>query len=220
LQNNGLTLNRDADGLFLCGNDQILRADFAKMLPRIRPANLNGELLIKAAKIKGIDRTPTAADATAGLGEDSFLLAAAGFSVRLYERDHVIAQLLHDALDRAASVPELTAVVGRMRLYEADSITELPALTPPPDVILLDPMFPERQKSGLIKKKLQFLKQLEAPCSDEDALLDAAMAAQPRKVVIKRPLKGAYLAGRKPDYSIKGNSIRYDCFVLTKKSAT
>ena len=115
---------------------------------------------------------------------------------------------------RAAGVPELAEIVGRMRLFQEDSLSALPKLPSPPDVILLDPMFPERQKSALVKKKFQLLQRLELPCADEDELMKAAMAAHPRKVIIKRPLKGPYLTGRKPSYSLKGKSIRYDCVVL------
>ena len=43
----------------------------------------------------------------------------------------------------------------------------------------------------------------------------AAVSAGPRKIVIKRPLKGPFLAGRKPDYSITGKTIRYDCLLVT-----
>ena len=166
--------------------------------------------------MKDAGSAPTAIDATAGLGEDALLLAAAGFSVQLYEYDPVIAALLRDALRRAAAVPELAAIVERMQLFEADSLVALPQLPEPPDLILLDPMFPARQKSALIKKKFQLLQQLERPCAEEDALVNAAIAAHPRKVVIKRPLKGPYLAGRKPSYSLTGKSIRFDCLVLPR----
>ena len=133
-------------------------------------------------------------DATAGLGEDSLLLAAAGFSVTLFENDPVIAALLSDALRRAEEVPELSEAVSRMRFIEGDSITAMRRMTegmfhsgsydcfkanegrnetaPPvlPEVILLDPMFPEREKSALVKKKFQLLQKLERPCDDEEAL--------------------------------------------------
>lgn len=101
-----------------------------------------------------------------------------------------------------------------MTLVNADSISAMRSLGDAPDVILLDPMFPAREKSALIKKKFQLLQRLEQPCSDEEALLDAALLAHPHKIVIKRPLKGPFLAGRKPDYSIKGKAIRYDCIVI------
>lgn len=209
-----LALWMDADGLSLVGGGLVLRGDFTRMLPRLKPGNLQRELLVRASKIKGVDSRLTAIDATAGLGEDALLLAAAGFSVQLYEYDPVIAALLRDALRRAAAIPELAEVVQRMQLFEEDSLAALSELSSTPDLILLDPMFPARSKSALIKKKFQLLQKLERPCADEETLVDAAVAAHPRKVVIKRPRKGPYLAGRKPSYSIAGKSVRYDVVVL------
>ena len=86
-----------------------------------------------------------------------------------------------------------------------------PVPTAAPDVIYLDPMFPARQKSAAVKKKFQLLHHLEAPCANEEELLLAAIAANPRKVIIKRPIKGPLLAGIKPSYSISGKAVRYDC---------
>ncbi|MEA5050826.1 MAG: class I SAM-dependent methyltransferase [Oscillospiraceae bacterium] len=209
----GPVLRFCADGVSLAAGGQTLRGDFTRMLPRLRPGNLPHELVVRAAKPKDAGRTPTAFDATAGLGEDSLLLAAAGFAVRLCEYNPVVAALLRDALRRAAGVPALAAAVGRMTLEEADSLTALPLLREPPDVILLDPMFPARQKSALVKKKLQLLQQLERPCGDEGALLDAALAAGARRVIVKRPLRGPCLAGRRPDYALEGKIIRFDCYV-------
>lgn len=209
-----LILQQDEEGLALVGNGQLMRADLSKMLPRLARNNLNGELLVKAARLKNFDGVPLVVDATAGLGEDSILLAAAGFQVKLFERDQVIAALLEDALRRAGEIPELADIVGRMELFATDSVVALSNLSVFPDVVLLDPMFPARQKSGLIKKKFQLLQKLERPCSEEEVLLQAALDSQPRKIVIKRPLKGPNLADRKPDYSLKGKAIRYDCIVL------
>jgi len=215
-ESNELVLCLDDDGLALVGDGQALWGDFTQMLPRTSHNNLFGELLVKAAKIKGVEGTLTVLDATAGMGEDSFLLAAAGFMVHLYESDPVIAALLRDALYRGRKDPSLASIVNRMELLEEDSLMAMTQLTTSPDVIYLDPMFPARQKSGLIKKKFQLLQQLEQPCSDGDALLQAALISKPRKVVIKRPLKGPYLSDRKPDYSLKGKAIRYDCIVIPR----
>ncbi len=74
-------------------------------------------------------------------------------------------------------------------------------------------MFPAREKSAAVKKKFQLLQRLEKPCDDEAALLGAARAARPKKVVVKRPAKGPALAGSTPDYSISGKAIRYDCYI-------
>lgn len=253
-----LILHRTKQGLVLEKENMSLRCDFLEMLPRIKPGKLQTELLIKAAKVKhkkplsdsttqtkkkidqsrvanekSLPATPIAIDATAGLGQDSFLLAAAGFTVYMFEQDPIIAALLEDALDRAKSDPVLANIVERMHLFAEDSISALqrlgtslsrdeqmpqtsdsqPYLTVKPDVIYLDPMFPERTKSAAVKKKFQLLHHLEHPCENEEELLGAAMNIRPRKIVVKRMAKGPFLAGKKPSYSIKGKSIRYDCYV-------
>ena len=214
----GLLLTAVEDGLSLCHGKLTMKADLTAMLPRLRQANLEREMLVKAARIKGIEHIRLV-DATAGMGEDSLLLAAAGYDVTMYEYDGVIAALLRDALKRGKQDPGLSDAIGRMRLIEDDSIAAMRRMAESdesqrPDVVLLDPMFPSREKSALIKKKFQLLQQLELPCDNEKDLLDAAYAAKPRKIVIKRPLKGPYLAGVKPHYSLSGKAIRYDCMIL------
>ena len=210
-------LQRTAEGLILTDGDLSLMADFAPMVPRLKQGIIGTELLVRAAKRKNPredGRPPTLIDATAGLGEDAILLAAAGFSVKMYEQNPTIAALLADAIERAADMPELSEIISRMELVNADSIGALRNLEEPPDVIYLDPMFPERKKSALVKKKFQLLQQLEMPCPNEEELLRAAIAARPHKIVIKRPAKGPDLAGIKADYSISGKAVRYDCLVF------
>lgn len=202
---NGLALNLEG---------QMIQGDFTKMLKRLTHANLSHELLVKACKIKNADFPLTIIDATAGLGEDSLLLAAAGHNVKLYERDEIIAKLLEDTLERAKSNETLSDIVGRMELYKEDSIKALTCLNYKPDIIYLDPMFPKREKTGLVKKKFQVIHVIEKPCEDGEELLNAAIAAGPKRIVIKRPLKAEFLANKKPSYSIEGKSIRYDCIVL------
>ncbi len=208
----GLELRRDDEGLALVGDGMVLRADFSRLLPRLRADRLGRELLVRAARTRGV-ATPTAVDATAGLGEDSLLLAAAGFTVTMFEKDPVIAALLRDALDRAANDSRLAEAVARMTLVEGDSVAGLRELGFSPDVVFLDPMFPERTKSAAVKKKFQLLHHLERPCEDEEGLLAAALSARPRKVVIKRPPKGPWLAGAKPSHSLTGKAVRYDVIV-------
>lgn len=213
-----LVLRASAEGLALECDGMSLRQDFARMLPRLKPARLHGELLVKASRLKGLpaDARPTAVDATAGLGEDALLLAAAGFQVRLLERNPAIALLLQDALRRAALDPRLADIVAHMAFSPGDSVDELPSMSPAPDVVYLDPMFPERAKSAAVKKKFQLLHRLERPCDDEEALLAAAFAARPRKVVVKRPPKGPWLAGKRPSHAVAGKAVRYDCYALPR----
>lgn len=258
-------LSVDADGLSLTDGDQAMRGDFTKLQKRLQYHNLTHELLVKATKVKGRERLRVI-DATAGMGEDSLLLAAAGCEVTLYEQDPVIAALLQDTMRRALGEAALHEIVMRMQLVEGDSIDHLrrlgeagtgsdapednaghacPALTASaatgngadastsgaevttngadtalkrPDVIYLDPMFPERQKSGLVKKKFQLIHYLEAPAENEETLMQAALAARPFKIVVKRPAKGPYLAGLKPSYALDGKAIRYDCYVFPENA--
>ena len=240
-------LSVDAAGLSLTDGDQAMRGDFTKLQKRLQYHNLTHELLVKATKVKGRENLRVI-DATAGMGEDSLLLAAAGCEVTLFEQDPVIAALLQDTMRRALEEAALHEIVMRMQLVEGDSIGHLrrlgeaatgsdvqvgdvghdcPTLTASaatktgsdealkrPDVIYLDPMFPERQKSGLVKKKFQLIHYLEAPAENEEALMQAALAARPFKIIVKRPAKGPYLAGLKPSYSLDGKAIRYDCYVF------
>ena len=209
-----LTLMVDSSGVSLTGFGLSYRGDFEQMLHRITKGRLHHEMLIHAAKTKDTD--PRAIDATAGMGEDALLLAAFGYEVTLFEQNAVIAALLRDAMERAEKHPILGEIVGRMHLIEGNSVEYLSGCTEKPDLIYLDPMFPARQKSGLINKKLQLIQKLENPCMEEALLLEAAIKAEPKKIIIKRPLKGACLAGKEPSYTIKGKAIRYDCFAFPK----
>ena len=244
-------LSVDADGLSLTDGDQAMCGDFTKLQKRLQYHNLTHELLVKATKVKGREKLRVI-DATAGMGEDSLLLAAAGCEVTLFEQDPVIAALLQDTMRRALEEVALHEIVMRMQLVEGDSIHHLRKLGEAatgsdapeddaghacstlaasaatgndadtalkrPDVIYLDPMFPERQKSGLVKKKFQLIHYLEAPAENEEALMQAAIAARPFKIVVKRPAKGPYLAGLTPSYSLDGKAIRYDCYVFPENA--
>lgn len=209
----------DEQGLSLRQGDLSLRGDFTRLSSRLRKNNLLREFLVKGCHIKG-NPHPVVLDATAGLGEDSMILASAGFEVHLFEYNPVIGALLMDAMERGMSDPALAEGIGRMKAYIGDSRKGMEDpekyLGKVPDVILLDPMFPERQKSALVKKKFQLLQQLEAPCSQEEELLQSALRSGAQKILIKRPLKGPILAGKKPSYSLQGKAIRYDCIVLPK----
>ena len=101
-----LFLNLDENGLSLVQGETAVSVDFSKLIRRIGHGNPFGEMVVKAARIKGKEN-PSAIDATAGLGEDSFLLSAAGFTVTLCEYNPVICALLEDGIERAKSIPSL-----------------------------------------------------------------------------------------------------------------
>lgn len=207
-----LTILFHAKGISLTGYGLSYQGDFENMLHRVTNGRLQHEMLVRAAKSDKPGRK--AIDATAGMGEDAFLLAAQGYEVTLFEQNPVIAVLLKDALRRAKKHPVLKDIASRMNLVQDNSVEGMSKLLDPVDVIYLDPMFPARQKSSLINKKLQLIQKLEPPCSEETDLFDAAISASPSKIIVKRPLKSEFLAGRKPSYTLNGKAIRYDCYTL------
>ena len=207
-----LTILFHAKGVSLTGYGLSYQGEFENMLHRVTNGRLQHEMLVRAAKSDKPGRK--AIDATAGMGEDAFLLAAQGYEVTLFEQNPVIAVLLKDALRRAKKHPVLKDIASRMNLVQDNSVEGMSKLLDPVDVIYLDPMFPARQKSSLINKKLQLIQKLEPPCSEETDLFDAAISASPSKIIVKRPLKSEFLAGRKPSYTLNGKAIRYDCYTL------
>ncbi len=211
----GLRVAEEPEGLTLTNGELSVRGDFTRLKRRIREENLSRELIVRAAKFRDKNIPLTAFDATAGLGEDSFLLAAAGYDVVLYEYNQVIYALLEDCIKRAAADPDLKGAAERMHLICGDSIAAMDKGIHDVSLIILDPMFPERRKSALVKKKFQLLQMLETPCADETKLLSSALAAGARRVIVKRPAKGLPLAGKTPSWTISGSGIRYDCYPVS-----
>ncbi|MBU0909374.1 MAG: class I SAM-dependent methyltransferase [Proteobacteria bacterium] len=169
------------------------------------------EALARAVGLKA-NRCPSVLDATAGLGRDSFILASLGCRVLLVERSAIIAALLEDGLARAARDPELAAIVARMRIIHADCLT-LNHLAPAPDVIYLDPMYPHRSKSALVKKEMRLVRALVGDDSDACLLLDWALSHQGVRVVVKRPQGAPTLDDRKPAFVINGKNSRFDIYL-------
>lgn len=170
------------------------------------------ELLVKAVKIKK-NPHPYILDATGGLGRDAFLLAANGFKVHIIEKNVVIAALLEDGLRRAAQVAETSEICRRITFCTGDSMVMLDQMSPKPDVVYLDPMFPPRSKSAKVKKDLQLLQCIQGEETNLEELLEAARSVGPQKVVVKRPIKGGNIAEAEPSYSLKGRTVRFDVYL-------
>lgn len=171
------------------------------------------------AKAVGLNKgaSPHVLDATAGLGRDAFTLASLGCQVDMLERSPVVFALLADGLSRACDCNdgEVRAIASTMSV-SFGSLLEGFQPNQTIDVVYLDPMFPERQKSALVKKDMRFFHAVVGEDPDADALLDAAMAINCARVVVKRPVKAPVLNGVKPSHQIVGKSIRYDVYVKRK----
>lgn len=175
-----------------------------------------GQLVAKACGLsKGV--TPSIVDATAGLGRDAFVLAGLGAQVLLIERVAAIAALLEDGLARALRHTDTAEIAARMTLRHGDAAEALAALVASadfaPQVIHLDPMFPHREKSALVKKEMRLFRELAGDDNDAPRLLEAALDVATHRVVVKRPRKAPPIAGPAPQHTLEGKTSRYDLYV-------
>lgn len=174
-----------------------------------------GQLVAKAVGLKKARQPLHVLDATAGLGQDAFVLASLGCRLTLFERSPVIHALLSDGLARASLNDQSSPIVARMTLQSGNSIDWLAqANAGVADVIYLDPMFPHRDKSALVKKEMQVFRTVVGDDDDSPTLLEAALAMATYRVVVKRPRKAEPVRGPAPTTRIEGKSSRYDIYSI------
>ncbi|NDL64585.1 16S rRNA (guanine(1516)-N(2))-methyltransferase RsmJ [Acerihabitans arboris] len=188
------------------------------MAHRRRFGGGRGEAIARAVGVKG-KTLPDVVDATAGLGRDAFVLASLGCRVRMFERHPVVAALLDDGLQRAYDDPEVGEWLrGRLTLVHGSSLTGLADLQPRPDVVYLDPMFPHRQKSALVKKEMRVFQSLVGADEDAGQLLAPARALATRRVVVKRPDYAPPLAAIAAQAHLTTKNHRFDIYTPTGRA--
>jgi 16S rRNA (guanine1516-N2)-methyltransferase len=171
-----------------------------------------GEAVAKAVGIKG-GYLPDVVDATAGLGRDAFVLAALGCRVRMLERHPVVAALLEDGLQRGYADSEIGGWLReRLTLLHVASQQALSDIAPAPDVVYLDPMYPHRQKSAMVKKEMRVFQSLVGADEDADALLEPARRLAKKRIVVKRPDYAPPLAGVVTQSAVVTKSHRFDIY--------
>lgn len=156
---------------------------------------------------------PDIVDATAGLGKDAFVLANLGCQIQLIEYSKIIAALLEDGLQRAQQDQEIgNWITTRLSLICADSKIFLRNLEKKPTAIYLDPMYPARQKSALVKKEMRIFRQFLAENDTGEELLEVALNVAQKRVVVKRPMDAPFLANKKPNAQIMSENTRFDLY--------
>lgn len=162
------------------------------------------EPLLKAV---GLDAKQTLdiIDGTAGIGRDSFLLASFGCQVTMIERSPIVSALLYDGLERLKQVQSMP--LHFIHANTQDYLKKCGEV----DIVYLDPMFPEKKKSALVKKEMQLLQQIVGHDNDEPILSLARQKAR-RRVVVKRPQWALPLENQQPSGCIKTKSYRYDIY--------
>lgn len=181
---------------------------------RSQRATLKREPLAKAMGLKNNEK-PNILDATGGLLRDSFVLASLGFPITVLERSPLVLLLIQDAWERANKDPATSLILSRITLLHEDAIPFLSDLEKEkaPDIIYLDPMFPERKKSALSKKDMQIFQALIGEDLDSDALLSASLTCAKKRVVVKRPRLAKPLLNLAPSFTQLGQSSRFDIYL-------
>lgn len=155
-------------------------------------------------------------DATAGIGRDAFVLAKLGCQVTMIERSPIMALLLKDAIRRVTQKPVNTPwLIDKLFLYSGDARKLIPSMcaTSKVDVIYLDPMYPQRNKSALVKKEMRFLQMLVGKDQDATELLSVALQYAAKRVVVKRPRNAPPLQGATPSHTIESKNTRFDIYI-------
>ena len=193
-----------------------VEVDFASPASLYRKQHGGGrkEPIVKAIGLKGNEGWHVV-DATPGLGRDAFVLVSVGCKVTMIERSPIVAALLEDGIRRLAlSFPELAA---KMSLQHGNSAEVMQYFTGENvNAIYLDPMFPHKKKSALVKKEMRLFQQLLGHDPDADALLPPALELATHRVVVKRPNSADVLAGEKPSMAIESKKHRFDVYLCQK----
>ncbi|PIT52993.1 16S rRNA methyltransferase [Snodgrassella alvi] len=212
----GLYLLYEDSGLALAkaGHKGVVRVDFVQGTARHRRLFGGGELLARAVQAKN---QPLVWDATGGLGRDAFVMASLGLEVVVFERNPYVYALLADGLQRALADEQTTSIAQRISLHYGSIIllqTEQKQI-PLPDVVYLDPMYPQKQKSAAVKKEMAYFHELlgTADAHNDQALLLAAQKFAQKRVVVKRPANGVVLAEITPAFQYLGKTTRFDGYL-------
>lgn len=182
-----------------------------------------GQSIAKAIGLKQGTPPPSVLDATAGLAKDAFVLACLGCSMTLLERSPVIVELINDAIHRASDDENFKSILETgFKVINQSSIEYLTKISNEPnaalpDVIYLDPMYPDKKKSASVKKNMQILQKLLDKDEDTQELLNAALKVAKKRVVVKRPKGAKHLSEVKPTYAVESKKTRYDVYITPKE---
>ena len=155
-------------------------------------------------------------DTTAGLGRDSFTLAARGHSVMAIEKDTYIFLLLCDALNRAKHQAHISDIANNITFRNDDSSEYITACSDSFDCAYVDPMFPERKKSAKVKKDMQIMHNVafNNDKNNNDILTNLTNEKIAKKIIVKRPINAEFLAKKKPSSQLKGKTNRFDIYLV------
>lgn len=174
---------------------------------RVTLRGISSQPLVRASGDRG-----RLLDATAGLGGDSWILAAAGFSVTAIERSALVCQVLRDGVDRAKADSRLATIANRIDVRQENAVNVLQSNSDSWATIYLDPMYPPKLGSALAPKPIRLVRDAVGDDLDSADLFCAAVAAKCGRIVVKRPHHAEPLCAN-PDIVFNSKLVRYDVYV-------
>ena len=195
-----------------------IHVDFAEgtLAHRHRFGGGRGQAIARAVGLKH-GNTPDVLDITAGLARDAYILASLGCKITLVEQSAVLYTLIEDGIQRSlANSASAEVLKNFINLVNTESVAYMREINRDnrPDVVYIDPMYPERKKSALVKKDMQILQRLLGKEKNTDQLLKAALKCASKRVVVKRPIHADTPGKLKPDTSISSKKTRYDVYIV------
>ena len=213
-----LCFHDDYTELFDSGLNTGIYVDFAEgaLAHRRQFGGGRGQAIARAVGLKH-GNTPDVIDITAGLARDAYVLASLGCKITLVEQSVVLYTLVQDGVLRGlANEASAEVLKNFMNLVNADSVLYMKQLDreTKPDVIYIDPMYPDRKKSALVKKDMQILQHLLGEDENAPLLLKTALESATSRVVVKRPAHAEPSNGIMPSTSISSKKTRYDVYLV------
>jgi len=216
-----LCLNFDLDlpELSDTSNQSAIHIDFTGggLAHRLQFGGGKGQTIAKAVGISSKNK-PHILDATAGLGRDALVLANLGCQLSLVEQSPVLYEMLTQAKHIASDDPLFNQATQKgFSIYHNNAVAFMKEKTIPDcDVVYMDPMYPEKKKSALVKKDMQILQKLLGHSTENQIadLLETALKFAKQRVVVKRPKGADNIRGIKPTMSLNSKKTRYDIYVI------
>lgn len=146
-------------------------------------------------------------DATAGWCGDALHIARHGIKVAAIEQHKLIFAMVEHAW---AGINDLE-LKQRLSLKYGSSVKTINQLTYSPDVIYLDPMYPESTKSAATRKEIYLLRNIVGTAGDGREIFDAAMVKAAQRVVVKRPHYAESIAPGKVGET-RSKLVRFDIY--------
>lgn len=203
-----------------------MRMDFTQGRAALRQAQPSkDQSLVRALGLHKLNQTQRQAthviDATAGLGQDGWIIACQGCKTTLLEESPLVAAMLQQAIEHARGEPALASIANNVEVINIRSQDYFShSNSAQADIIYLDPMFPAKKKLAKVKKGMQFLQAL-LPDSDNTNLLQHALNAATSRVVVKRPTGAAVIAGTEnwngQLTTVETDATRFDIYHTTKR---